>query len=209
MKVKPLEWKDYPGSRLTGESKERYGLHEFGSYVITRGEGVYSLSTFTNMGAMRPMAAFKQLDDATAAAQADFDQRILSIVTTADANQESVALDRWQLVPKDLTPDMIEALGYVRQPYGSTMEDNADDIWTAMLSAAPAPAPSLVGQSAKIWPGQTVETVIREMIAVAAGEYEGSDETLDPWTSDNRADIDRWQCIISDAALKSEGWADA
>ena len=42
-----------------------------------------------------------------------------------------------------------------------------------------------------------VQRVIGEMIAVAAGEYEGYEETLDPWTADNRADIDRWQRDIT------------
>lgn len=63
----------------------------------------------------------------------------------------------------------------------------------------PAQHASMHGQSARLWPGQTPETVIKEMIAVATGEYEGHEETLDPWTADNRAEIDRWQRIISDA----------
>jgi hypothetical protein len=40
------------------------------------------------------------------------------------------------------------------------------------------------------------EQVIIEMIAVATGEYEGADDACDPWTSDNRADIDRWQATL-------------
>lgn len=78
IEIKALEWRDYPGSRLTGESKERYGFHEFGYYIITRGSGVYSLGTFTSMGKMRPMGGFKLLDEAKAAAQSDFEARIRS-----------------------------------------------------------------------------------------------------------------------------------
>ncbi|MDQ0996932.1 hypothetical protein QFZ34_002114 [Phyllobacterium ifriqiyense] len=62
-----------------------------------------------------------------------------------------------------------------------------------------------------IWPGQTAQTVIKEMITVATGEYEEFEGDFDPWSCDNRADIDRWQAILSTAlahagraALKTE-----
>lgn len=41
--------------------------------------------------------------------------------------------------------------------------------------------------------------IIAEMQAVATGEYEGYDETLDPWTADNRSTIDNWQNRLSAA----------
>jgi len=47
--------------------------------------------------------------------------------------------------------------------------------------------------------GGAVASVITEMISVAAGEYEGAHEDFDPWTAENRAIIDKWQCRIRDA----------
>lgn len=78
MKIAALEWKEYPGSRLNGESKERYGFHEFGYYVVTRSGGSYHLSTFTNMGKMRPIGSFKLLAAAQDAAQVDYADRLRS-----------------------------------------------------------------------------------------------------------------------------------
>jgi hypothetical protein len=75
-----LEWKEYPGSRLTGESKERYGFHEFGSYLITRDGGSYAVSTFSNMGQSRIVGEYKLLGEAKDAAQADFGKRVQSLV---------------------------------------------------------------------------------------------------------------------------------
>ena len=91
--AKEILWKEYPGSRLTGESKEHHGFHEFGAYIITRRGGWYHLSTFTNMGKMRPMGDFKLLSDAKASAQADFDARILSALSMP-ADIEPVAWHR-------------------------------------------------------------------------------------------------------------------
>lgn len=45
--------------------------------------------------------------------------------------------DGWQLVPSDLTADMRDALMHVRMEIGSTLRDNADEIYNALLSDAP------------------------------------------------------------------------
>lgn len=92
IEVKALEWRDYPGDRLTGESKERYGFHEFGYYIITRGSGVYFLGTFTSMGKMRPMGGFKLLDEAKAAAQQDFASRIRSCLLDKAERAEAAGI---------------------------------------------------------------------------------------------------------------------
>lgn len=62
----------------------------------------------------------------------------------------------------------------------------------AALSALPSQAD--VGRTA---PAMDVRETIAEMQSVAAGDYEGYEETLDPWTSDNRATIDRWLGTLS------------
>lgn len=54
------------------------------------------------------------------------------------------------------------------------------------LLRSPAPA---VERSA-------LESVIKEMAEVAAG---GSDDPMDEWTADNRAEIDKWQSRLQDA----------
>ncbi len=67
----------------------------------------------------------------------------------------------WQLVPKELTTEMREALMMIRQQLGSTLMDNADEIYSAFLSWAPkssaSPAPLPVAVKELEWeePRQT------------------------------------------------------
>lgn len=127
------------------------------------------------------------------------------------------------LVPREPTAAMLEAAldesGWRVEPYTAPRESGvaidsdmseADakeineagraahrDTYRAMLAAAPPPDGS-----------QQRAAVIAEMRAIAAGEYEGADEVLDEWTSDNRAIIDDWQVRLSSCAPDGSQSAD-
>ncbi|MHB1086122.1 MAG: hypothetical protein ACYCZ0_00035 [Minisyncoccota bacterium] len=78
--------------------------------------------------------------------------------------------------------DLENARDQYDQLYASVTD--VDEAWRTSASSSP-----------------DAQTVIDEMIAVATGEYEGYEETLDPWTCDNRVQIDGWQVRLR--ALKS------
>ncbi len=69
-------------------------------------------------------------------------------ICNADSITAALALppgepDDWQTVPKELTREMREALMMIRQELGSTLMDNADEIYSAFLSWAPKPPAAL------------------------------------------------------------------
>lgn len=126
-----------------------------------------------------------------------FDDSLTPFETIGFNNLENTKEDRWEFAGWDWQQDCF-------------ITGRGEVIAWAIFDAPP----SNVGgyedsQSAKLWPGQNAGTVIKEMQDIATGDYDGYEDAYDPWTADNRADIDRWQSIISAilpaAPAKQEG----
>ena len=83
--VKNLEWKTERADKMNGVDTERTGFHEFGYYSITGQKGCYYVSTFDNMGRMRHVGhhGFASIEAAKAAAQTDYEARVLSAIEPA------------------------------------------------------------------------------------------------------------------------------
>ena len=97
-------------------------------------------------------------------------QRVLSEITAALALLPGETRG-WQLVPSELTEDMRDALMSIRQEHGSTLRDNADEIYSAFLSWAPkapaSPAPQPV--SIQSLPYQTLFNAIAAATMIEGG----------------------------------------
>lgn len=103
-----------------------------------------------------------------------------------------------KLVARPITEEVAQQL--CRHYYNSghkVYAPNLDAMLHAMRTVFPNGVAALPSQAG-------MREVIEEMITVAAGEYEGAHEDFDPWTADNRAIIDKWQCRIADALCARE-----
>lgn len=108
-------------------------------------------------------------------------QTIPASPSDAERHERAVP-DGWQLVPEELTEEMREALMYVRMELGSTLRDNAEEIYSTLLSAAPPPP-----------------AAVQEMVAVKAHPADqiiGQIEGLFPDWRNYRDIVDCIECTL-------------
>lgn len=141
VRVKKLEWKTERADKMNGVDTERNGFHEFGYYSITGKSSGCFVSTFDNMGRMQHVGhhGFASIEAAKAAAQADYEARILSAVEAsprAQALEEATlerSIERWRgMKPSEVMKGSTAQITYA-------LEDARKDILTlySALSSQP------------------------------------------------------------------------
>lgn len=112
--VKKLEWKTERADKMNGVDTERNGFHEFGYYSITGKTSGCFVSTFDNMGRVRhvDMRGFGSIEAAKAAAQADYEARILSALEPSAAR--SLALEALRSAEQFIENGF--EFGFIRKP---------------------------------------------------------------------------------------------
>lgn len=126
--VKPLEWKH--------EDSADFALSILGTYFITSGrpDGRYRLATAYSNGAL-----FDSVDEAKAAAQADYERRILSAIAPAGGEVEPVGWEtdaEWELEQRAFNAAN-------RSDVPEDVREVVADLWKQYcLIATPNPAPS-------------------------------------------------------------------
>ncbi|MBA8799206.1 hypothetical protein FHW77_002925 [Agrobacterium sp. RC10-4-1] len=183
-------WQDYDPYRLEAFKRIRSAI----SAQVQDVAGWQPIETAPKDGAILRLLVNPDQEEFTA-----FDDSLTPFETIGFNNLENTKEDRWEFAGWDWQQDCFIT------GRGEVIAWSIFDALKPLHDVAGYEA----SQSAKLWPGQNAGTVIKEMQDIATGEYDGYEDACDPWTADNRADIDRWQSIISDtlpaAPAKQEG----
>lgn len=129
--VKALEWRGSEG--VWHKADAEFGGH----YRITQYVGMQKPFKLETHGwwSGSPCGHYELLDEAKAAAQADYERRILSALTHPAPQQQG-----WQLVPVEPTEAMLNAApASFSDSFKAIWPQICGDIYRAMLSAAPQP----------------------------------------------------------------------
>lgn len=139
--IKPLVWKELV--RLN--PKTLHALTPFGAYRMQLIGGpvaqTWELLAFGPLDQRRLLGAFLTQEEAEAAANADWSERISPMLTVgpSPAAPTPAIPEGWKLVPIEPTEKMIED-GHATIPgILDVCLADVEDAWTAMLTASPAP----------------------------------------------------------------------
>lgn len=127
VRVKPLEWYKPSYSDTLRRADTVLGVYRVWTHHEAEGKWFWKVEASIQISGEASDEA-----EAKAAAQADYDARIRSALSTQV--QDVAVPEGWQLVPKEPTSDMI-SIAYAA---GEASEEGIREMWTDMLARAPS-----------------------------------------------------------------------